>query len=87
MDAKRLFTLFKELQCACLSAGTKNKNFYILMTDDLFSELRICCDIVKDKQSDANMYYLFGRRIQTVNCSLPDEMRYKWWIVIEEGEC
>ena len=87
MNAKRLFILFKELQCACLSAGTKNNNFYILMTDDLFSELKICCDIVKDKNTDANNYYLFGRRVESLYCPLPDEMYYRWWIVIEEGQC
>lgn len=57
----------------------------ILMTEDLFEELRVTCDIIVQRENgiDYRIYYLFGHRVNIVKT---EKRQLRWWLTVTGGK-
>lgn len=57
----------------------------ILMTEDLFEELRSTCDFIVQRENgiDYRIYYLLGHRVSIVKT---EKRQLRWWLTVKGGK-
>ena len=57
----------------------------ILLTEDLFEELRATCDCIIKREDgiDYRTYYLFGHRVNIVKT---EKRQLRWWLTVAGGK-
>lgn len=69
-----------------ISEAVNNSCFAdILMTEDLFEELRSTFDFIvqRENEKDYRIYYLFGHRVNIVKT---EERQLRWWLTVTGGK-